>query len=95
MEWILGFGLAVVIWFLVNHFSEDPNFWQLTRQHPHEAWSFFNSKPEWHVGYKVQEMEVTGPFKVVNPYTNELVVVYCYSDQIVASQAEFARILRG
>jgi hypothetical protein len=94
MEWVLGFGVIVVLWFLITHFSGNPSFWKLTRQHPKEAWAYFNSKPEWHVRYKPQEIKVTGPFQVVNPEAGELVTVYCNSDKIETSQAEFVRLMK-
>ena len=94
MEWIVGIGIAIVAIFMFAHFSGNPDFWKLTRQHPNEAWRYFKSQPEWHVGYKPEEIKVTGPFQVLDPNSEELVTVYCNSDKIEKSQTEFVRLLK-
>ena len=93
MDWVVGFVVAIVGFFIYTHLTGNPDFWKLTRQHPKEAWDYFNSRPEWYVGIKPEKNTVTGPFRVVNPITNQLVTVYCDTDKIESSQAEFKRQL--
>ncbi|MDO9024721.1 hypothetical protein [Zwartia sp.] len=95
MEWVITIGVMIVAWFLISHHLGKPNFWKLTRQHPQEAWRFFNSQPEWHIDTKPQGLKVTGPFRVVNPYTNEFVKVYCNADEIEQSEEKFMRLFKA
>jgi hypothetical protein len=95
MEWIIGIGVAIIAWFVIAHNLGSPDFWKMTRQHPKEAWEFFNTQSEWHIGAKPQSVKVTGPFRVVNPYTNELVTIYCNADEIEQSEKKFMQLFKA
>ncbi len=86
--WIL---LIVISFFLISHFLGKPDFWKLTRKHPFEAWQFFNNHPAWFVGDKPLDVDVVGPFRVVNPVDGNLVRIYCQSSQLESSQSEFMK----
>lgn len=94
MEWIFGIGVLIVFWFLIAHNLGKPSFWKMTRKYPKEAWEFFNLHPEWHIGTKPVGLRVTGPFRVLNPYTNEMVKVYCNSNEIEQSEEKFMQLLK-
>ena len=95
MEWVITIVIMIVAWFFISYHLGKPNFWRLTRQHPHEAWRFFNSQPEWHIDKKPHGIKMSGPFRVMNPNTNELVTVYCNAEEIEQSEEKFVRLFKS
>lgn len=94
MEILLLVGLVgFAVWFLVFK-KGNLGFWNVVKAYPYEAWTFFNSRPEWHIGEKPRDRPVTGPMKAFNPLSGKYVSVYCDSDAIEASQQEFVRQVR-
>jgi hypothetical protein len=91
METLLLVALvAFAVWFVVFK-KGNLSFWNVVKAHPTEAWEFVNSRPEWHIGRRPQDRSVTGPMKLMNPSSGEYINVYCDSDTIDASQADFMK----
>ena len=95
MDIIIWLIVGLVVWFVIAHLMGKPDFWQLTRKHQVEAWNFFNSKPEWFIEQKPSNLDVVGPFRVTNPYTGDLVKIYCDSARINQSQNEFIATIKN
>lgn len=90
--WLL---IGLVAWFVLSHFMGKPDFWKATRKNPDLAWKFFNNHPAWHVGDKPLNIDVVGPFRVVNPYNGEMEKLWCSAAQIETSQGEFMASVRS
>lgn len=89
MDILLWIIIIAVLFFGISHFLGKPDFWKLTRKHPMEAWDFFNSHPAWFIEDKPLNVDVTGPFRIVNPTDGGLVRIYCLTSQLESSQREF------
>ena len=92
MEFISALVIVIIIFFIFTSFIGKPDFWKVTRKKPHEAWDFFSTHSEWYFESKPTGVNVVGPFRIVNPYTGQLVKLYCDSSKIDASQNEFMMI---
>jgi hypothetical protein len=84
--------IVILIFFVVTSFFGKSDFWKLTRKNPQAAWDFFSSHSEWYFENKPIGVDVVGPFRIVNPYTGQLVKIYCDSSRIEASQNEFMKL---
>jgi len=89
MDVLLWVFIIAVGFFILSHLMGKPDFWKLTRQHPVDAWHFFNNHPAWYIENKPLNIDVVGPFRIVNPFDGSLVKIYCQTNQLESSQKEF------
>jgi len=89
MDIFLWLLIGLIAWFAISHMMGKPDFWKATRKNPDLAWEFFNSHPAWHVEIKPTNINVVGPFRVVNPINGMIVKIWCESSQIEVSQNQF------
>ena len=80
--------ILVAIFFIASAFG-NPGFWKATRKYPNEAWEFFSTNSEWHFEEEPKNIDVMGPYYIVNPNNGALVKIYCDSIKINESQKRF------
>lgn len=93
--------IAIVLLYIVLHFSGMPTFWKLTRKHPVEAYDFFLSNDCWFVVDGVNNTEPPkdrknwdGPFTLFLPNIKNRIKVYGKSPYYEKSQEEFVRLYK-
>ena len=94
MEIFVYLFIALAVWFTVAHFMGKPDFWKATRKNPELAWRFFNNHPAWYINEKPENVDIVGPFRVVNPNNGELTKLWCDADKIEKSQEDFMASLQ-
>ena len=85
--------LLLLVFFVFPSFLGKPSFWKATRKNPGEAWTFFTTHSEWYLEDKPTNINVVGPFRIVNPHNGSLVKLYCDASKIEGSQEEFLGLI--
>ena len=98
--WIVGGIVFVVLLWWKFHRAGNPGFWALTRKHPAAAIHLFHTDPAWIVHSGPAESLPggkagwVGPFRVLDPLSNNLVKVYGKTGEMDASEARFMESLQ-
>lgn len=83
-------ALVLVYFFFIAPRMGNSSFWKLVEKNPYESWLFFDEHPDWFVGSPPQISGYCGPYKVLNPFNQTRVNVYCTNLSIAdKSQKEF------
>ena len=95
MELLIWIILGLVTWFVISHFLGNPTFWAETRKNPTLAWRYISSQSEWFIGEKPSDIDVVGPFRIVNPNNGQLTIIWCEATKIKKSQRDFIEIIKA
>ena len=102
-ESIVIFLVVIFIWRIIYVKRGNIRFWQLAANQPNVAFEWMENRSDWIILHpddpKVEQLEgnseLVGPFKLVVPRLDKLVVIFAEKISINKSQEEFIKLYGG